>query len=159
MIEFMPLVGIIFIILILIRNRKTRKMQRQWEEKLRESGILEVDMMNGKVFEEFLRALLITKGYKVSLTKGSGDYGADLTLTTNNKKIVVQAKRYNKKVGLKAVQEIVSAKSYYGANECWVITNNYYTTPARNLGESNNVILIDRDQLMNWMIEAKKQVK
>lgn len=151
------LVGIIFIPLILIIHLRNLRRQRKWEEKLRKSGILEVDMMNGKVFEEFLRVLLMTKGYKVSLTKGSGDYGADLILTSNSKKIVVQAKRYNKKVGLKAVQEIVSAKSYYGADECWVITNNYYTTPALNLGHANNVILIGREQLMNWMIEAKNQ--
>ncbi|MFD9626216.1 restriction endonuclease [Peribacillus muralis] len=29
--------------------------------------------------------------------------------------IVVQVKRYSKKIGLKAVQKIVSAKSYYNA--------------------------------------------
>ncbi|MFK9092798.1 restriction endonuclease [Bacillus salipaludis] len=48
---------------------------------------------------------------KVCLTSVTGDYGADLVLSTTDKKIVVQAKRYNKKVGLKAVQEIVSAKT------------------------------------------------
>jgi restriction system protein len=72
------------------------------------------------------------------------------------KKIVVQAKRYSKKVGLKAVQEIVSAKSYYKADECWVITNNYFTAPAMKLGNSNEVLLIDRDELIEWMLEDKE---
>lgn len=127
------------------------------QQKLKKSGILEVDKMNGKVFEEYLQVLLKNKGYKVNLTSVTGDYGADLVLLSNNdKKIVVQAKRYKKKVGLKAVQEVVSAKNYYKADECWVITNNYFTTPAVNLALSNNVSLIDRDLLMKWMLEIKK---
>ncbi len=76
-------------------------------------------------------------------------------LSNNEKKIVVQAKRYKKKVGLKAVQEVVSAKNYYKADECWVITNNYFTAPAVKLAQSNNVSLIDRDLLIKWMLEIK----
>ncbi|MDK7669177.1 restriction endonuclease [Cytobacillus oceanisediminis] len=126
------------------------------QQKLKKSGILEVDKMAGKVFEEFLKGLLKHKGYKVSLTSITGDYGADLILSTNDNKIVVQAKRYKKKVGIKAVQEIVSAKNYYKADECWVITNNFFTAPAVNLAASNNVVLIDRDLLMKWMLERNK---
>ncbi|MFS0658625.1 restriction endonuclease [Niallia alba] len=126
------------------------------QQKLKKSGILEVDKMKGKVFEEYLQVLLRNKGYKANLTLVTGDYGADLVLSNNDKKIVVQAKRYKKKVGLKAVQEVVSAKNYYKADECWVITNNYFTAPAVKLAHSNNVLLIDRDVLMKWMLEIKK---
>lgn len=124
--------------------------------KLKKSGILEVDKMSGKVFEEFLQTLLKARGYKVHLTPATGDYGADLILSTADKKIVVQAKRYKKKVGLKAVQEIVSAKNHYKADECWVITNNFFTAAAINLAKSNHVILFDRHQLMKWILEEKK---
>nr|WP_212118384.1 restriction endonuclease [Niallia circulans] len=126
------------------------------QEKLKKSGILEVDKMKGKVFEEYLQVLLRSKGYKVNLTAATGDYGADLVLSTKDKKIVVQAKRYKKKVGLKAVQEVVSAKSYYQADECWVVTNNYFTEPAVKLSRSNRVRLIDRDLLFKWMLEFNK---
>ncbi|MCR8872000.1 restriction endonuclease [Peribacillus frigoritolerans] len=101
------------------------------EEALRKSGIYEVDQMPGAVFEEFLEILLTRRGYQVRLTSASGDFGADLILTTDTKIIAVQAKRYKNTVGVKAVQEIVGAKSYYCADECWVITNNYFTGPAR----------------------------
>lgn len=126
------------------------------QQKLKKSGILEVDKMKGKVFEEYLQVLLRNKGYKVNLTAATGDYGADLVLTTKDKKVVVQAKRYKKKVGLKAVQEVVSAKNYYKADECWVVTNNYFTEPAVKLARSNNVTLINRDLLIKWMLEIKK---
>lgn len=123
------------------------------EIKLRKSGILEVDQMTGRRFEEYLKALLKRKGYSVQLTSASGDYGADLILSTKGKKIAVQAKRYKKNVGIKAVQEIASAKNHYKADECWVITNSFFTNPAKELARSNQVKLIDRKQLIQWMIE------
>lgn len=148
-------VGTIWFIKEDIRIKKERK---EWERKIRQSGIHEVDRMKGAEFEVFLQFLLQSHGYQARVTKGSGDYGADLVLDMPGKKIVVQAKRYSKKVGLKAVQEIVSAKSYYKADECWVITNNYFTAPALKLGNSNEVLLIDRDELIEWMLEDKEEV-
>lgn len=126
------------------------------EQKLRKSGILEVDKMPGRKFEEYLQALLKAKGYYVQLTPASGDFGADLILSTKDKKIIVQAKRYKKNVVVKAVQKIASAKSHYKVDECWVITNSFFTDQARKLASSNQVRLIDRKQLMNWMLEIKK---
>lgn len=126
------------------------------EQKLRKSGILEVDKMSGRKFEEYLQALLKAKGYYAQLTPGSGDYGADLILSTKGRKIIVQAKRYKKNVGVKAVQEIASAKSHYKADECWVITNSFYTEQAKKLASSNQVRLIDRKQLMNWMLQENQ---
>ena len=66
-----------------------RKRQR-YEEKLRNSGILEVDTMDGKVFEDFLMSLLKKMGYRVITTSTTGDYGVDLILYINDKKIIVQ---------------------------------------------------------------------
>ncbi|MEI2406215.1 restriction endonuclease [Niallia taxi] len=123
---------------------------------LKKSGILDVDKMKGSVFEDYLYTLLKSKGYSVQKTPVTGDYGADLVLHGNNKKIIVQAKRYKNKVGIKAVQEIAAAKSHYKADECWVITNNYYTKPAIGLAKSNNVDLVDRDKLIKWMIQMRK---
>ncbi|WP_245613690.1 restriction endonuclease [Alkalihalobacterium bogoriense] len=126
------------------------------EQKLRKSGILEVDKMSGRKFEEYLQVLLKAKGYYVQLTSASGDYGADLILSTTGKKVIVQAKRYKKNVGVKAVQEIASARSHYKADECWVITNSFFTEQAQRLASSNHVRLIDRNQLMNWMLKENK---
>lgn len=129
------------------------------EQKLRKSGILEVDKMSGREFEEYLQALLKARGYYVQLTPASGDYGADLILTTKGIKIIVQAKRYKKNVGVKAVQEIASARSHYRADDCWVITNSFFTEQAKKLASSNQVRLVDRKQLMNWMLQEKKGEK
>jgi restriction system protein len=120
---FIILIGLVaWIIKEDLRAKKRRKewerICREREQRIRNSGIYEVDRMNGADFELFLQYLLESHGYQAEITKGSGDYGADLVLRGPDKTIVVQAKRYSKKVGLKAVQEIVSAKSYYKADEC-----------------------------------------
>ncbi|WP_230200232.1 restriction endonuclease [Bacillus niameyensis] len=124
--------------------------------KLKKSGILEVDKMSGGTFEEYLGVLLKSRGYHVRLTPKTGDFGADLVISKDKRKIIVQAKRYKNKVGIKAVQEIASAKTHYQADECWVITNSFFTEPARKLATSNQVRLINRTELMKWMLEGKE---
>ena len=87
------------------------------------SNISDTDKMTGNEFEDFLQSLFLLLGYKVNKTKLSGDFGADLILE-KDEKIIVQAKRYNKKVSLSAIQEITAAKKHYAVNNAWVITNN-----------------------------------
>ena len=70
--------------------------------------------------------------YKVELTPLSNDYGADLICTKNGQVLVVQAKRYEGKVGNAAIQQVVAAKDYYEADECMVVTNSYFTRNAYN---------------------------
>ncbi|MBY0120924.1 restriction endonuclease [Bacillus sp. S/N-304-OC-R1] len=115
---------------------------------LRNSGIFEIDKMDGIQFEHYLKELFINQGYKVEVTSASGDFGADLILKKDNNKIVVQAKRFSKSVGVKAIQEVKASQNYYNANESWVVTNNYFTSPAEKLALSNNVKLIDREELI-----------
>lgn len=65
------------------------------DRKLKKSGILQVDKMSGREFEQYLHIMLKDK-YDVRLTPATGDFGADLILKAKDKKIIVQAKRYKK---------------------------------------------------------------
>lgn len=125
-------------IYIKVRSRKS----------LISSDILDIDQMSGEEFEEYLSVLFRGMGYRVEDTPTSGDYGADLILKKGRKKIAIQAKRYSGGVGISAVQQVIGAKNYYKANEIWVVTNSYYTKAAVNLGNANNVRLINREQLL-----------
>ena len=108
--------------------------------------------MSGIEFEEFLKALYIKLGYSVKLTKKSGDFGADLIIEKNGIQELVQAKCYTThKVSLSAIQEITGAKKHYQINNASVVTNNYFTEPAKQLASENNVKLIDRVALVNLM--------
>jgi restriction system protein len=98
--------------------------------------------MTGKHFELYVRDQLIARGYKnVETTRASGDMGADLIVRQNGKVIVVQCKRYGGAVGIKAVQEVLGAKSYYGADEAWVVTDSTFTLAAKRLARSAKVSL------------------
>ncbi len=111
------------------------------------SPISRVDKMSGEQFEEFLKYNFEKFGYKVSLTPKSGDYGADLVCQKDGQTLIIQAKRYNDKVRNSAIQEIVAAKAYYNADKCMVVTNSYFTEPAKELALANDVELWDRDSL------------
>lgn len=110
------IVGVIIIFILIETIRKA---------KLRESGIEEIDNMTGIQFEKYLMVLFQDLGYLVKSTPKTGDFGADLILQKDKRKVVVQAKRYKKNVGIKAVQEVTSAIKYYNANEAWVVTNSF----------------------------------
>lgn len=139
--------GVFIAMLIVLRTKDASKRNR-----INQSGILEVDKMTGIQFEQFLMVRYSKMGYKVKETPTTGDFGADLVLSKDATKIVVQAKCYSKSVGIKAVQEAFSAKEHYKSNEAWVVTNNYFTKAAKKLAESTNVRLIDRDQLIHILL-------
>lgn len=119
--------------------------------------IINIDNMTGIEFERFLKEMFKTLGYRVKKTPDSGDYGADLYMEKDGKIYIVQAKRYRNKVSLPAVQEIVAAKSYYKADVCMVVTNNYLTPNAKTLAEKNNVIVYERPDLIK-LVEATRTI-
>lgn len=57
---------------------------------------------------------------------------------------------------MKSVQEITSARFYYSSESSWVVTNNYFTSPAIELAEKTDVKLFDRDDLVNLILKSKE---
>ncbi len=142
--------GITIVLLIM------RKMKSQ--EKLKRSGIADIDKMDGRQFEHYLGVLFKNQGYTVTVTKAAGDYGADLIISKNGKKIIVQAKRYSKTVGLKAVQEAQTAIAHYGASEAWVVSNREYSYEATELARSKKVKLYNRDDLVEMILQMNPEI-
>ncbi|SDZ40910.1 restriction endonuclease [Bacillus sp. 166amftsu] len=126
--------------------RKVR--ERRMLKRMAQSGIHYIDKMDGFQFEVYLKALFRELGYRPEVTKRSCDYGVDVVLKGKNR-IVIQAKRYGIKnrVGIRAVQEVYTGKTYYKADEAWIVTNSYYTKQAKELAEACHVKLIDRVEL------------
>lgn len=111
------------------------------------SSLSVLDHLEGEKFEKYAKVVFESKGYKVTLTPKSHDYGADLIMMKDGEKTIVQAKRYKSKVGIAAIQQIIGAKAYYKADKCIVFTNNYYTSSAKKLANANDVELYDRNDL------------
>lgn len=117
------------------------------------------DFLTGEEFERFLGEIYTKLGYYVIYTPTTRDYGADLIIMKNNVKTVIQAKRYSSTVGIKAIQEVIGAISYYNAEFGVVITNNYFTPAALNLAQVSNVELIDRIKLIQIYNDYTKLIK
>lgn len=117
-----------------------------------------VDSMNGFEFEDFLVKIFQTLGYDVKETKRTQDQGADLFVTRFDKNIVIQAKNYSGSVGNSAVQQAISAKTFYSCDEAMVITNSYFTNSAKELAESAKVRLIDRNELQRYLEDYNQKL-
>ena len=144
-----------------IRRKKWQEKELEGQKLLLSSSITDIDLMEGYMFEDYLRILFFYSGYKVEQTQKSRDYGADLILydmTTKNK-IIVQAKRYNKPVGSRSVQEILGAMIHYQASEAWVVTNNHFTPQAETLARENQIRLIDREELVEMYTNVCNNLK
>ncbi|OON91214.1 MAG: hypothetical protein ATN34_05165 [Epulopiscium sp. Nele67-Bin002] len=110
-----------------------------------------IDTMDGYEFEHVVCKLFEKQHYKSYVTKASGDFGADVIAQKKGEKVVVQVKRYSKNVGIRAVQEVHAAKSYYHGTKAVVVTNSHFTVNAKKLAHSCNVQLVDREQLIRWL--------
>ena len=140
-----------FAIIVLFRGLNKIKIKNRYLN----SGLNVVDKMSGEEFETFLKAHYEKHGFKVDKTPKSNDYGADLILKKDSLKIVLQAKRWNSRVGIEAIQQIVAAINYYNADKGIVVTNNYFTKNAYELALKNNIELYDRNKLIKIMISSK----
>ncbi|WP_231176850.1 restriction endonuclease [Helicobacter pylori] len=145
LLKLLALLGV-FSILVLFQGVISLYKKRQLKRALQK-----IDAMNGFEFEEYSKIFFTSKGFEVSITQKSGDYGADLIIEKDGIKWAVQAKRYSHKVSPKAIQEVVSSKAYYACEKACVITNSYFTQAAQKLAQANGVILIDRDEWVRFL--------
>jgi len=106
-----------------------------------------IDNFNGKEFEVAISIFYEKMGYKVTLTKTTGDFGVDIIAEKGAEKLAIQVKRYKGTVGIQAVQEVASGAFYYKATKAIVTTNSFFTPQAKQLADSVGVDLIDRTQL------------
>jgi restriction system protein len=124
------------------QNRKFRALQ-----------IADIDSMSGMKFEQYLKKLLISRGYRVSMTAASGDLGVDLIACGAQERIAIQVKRHTGKVSRRAISDAVAGMQHYQCNKAMVITNSHFTPGAIMLAQSTQCTLVDRDELAQWIMQ------
>ncbi len=104
-----------------------------------------MDELEGHDFEYYCADLLGKSGFSsVEVTKGSGDFGADILAEKDGVSYAIQCKCYDKPIGVKAVQEIYAGRDYYDCMVGVVMTNQYFTAPAVELAKKLKIMLWDR---------------
>lgn len=110
------------------------------------------DNMDGHSFEYYCADILSKNGFQnVKVTQGSGDQGIDILAEKDGIKYGIQCKCYSSDIGNKAVQEAFAGKTYYGCHVAVVLTNRHFTRSAKQLSETNNVLLWDREKLESFI--------
>ena len=118
---------------------------------------LPMDEMEGHDFEYYCADILKAHGFiEVEVTKGSGDFGADILAEKDGVTYAVQCKCYDKPIGVKAVQEVYAGRDYYDRMVGVVMTNQYFTQPAVELAGKLNIMLWDRGYIDAMTDEDKK---
>ena len=120
------------------------KLSRETDKKITVKDIAHMDWFE---FEELLGRVYREAGYKVRVTKKSGDQWADLIVEKDWISTAIQAKRYSGSVWNSAVQEVVASKKFYDCDNAIVITTADFTRSAIQLAHRNGVELIDKKWL------------
>lgn len=108
----------------------------------------EMDEMEGHDFEFYCAELLRESGFQnVEVTRGSGDFGADILCERDGVTYAVQCKCYESVVGVHAVQEAYAGKAFYDCMVGAVMTNRYFSGPAVTCARKLNILLWDREYL------------
>lgn len=136
------------------------KIRKMWQEGQRWKNfrMSEIDRMSGIEFEQYVAKLLKSLGAtKIELTPAQGDFGVDILYTVQGKTFAAQLKRQKGSVGLSALQQAFSGAAYYRADQSILITNSYLTNAAVEFAKRNNVMVVDRSILIEWVNRHMQQ--
>ena len=135
------IVVLIVVIIFLIKRNGKKKPEN-------------MDEMEGHDFEYYCAELLEKCGFlEVEVTKGSGDFGADILAEKDGITYAFQCKCYNTPVGVRAVQEAYAGRDFYDCMVGVVITNQYFTAPAVEAAAKLKILLWDRGYLDSMLEE------
>ncbi len=124
------------------QRRRAARAARRERDRIRSSYVLNLDPYE---YEEYVAEELRSEGFtNVDTTPKSGDYGADVLAYDGDRRVCVQCKRYapGHLVGVKAVQEIYSAKDYYGCDDAYIYTTSDYSPAAVEMANELGVVLV-----------------
>lgn len=110
-----------------------------------------IDAMNGVEFEDYVAARLRRTGWRVSFTPAVGDYGVDLIAEKDGRSVAIQCKRHGRSVGVAAVQQVVAGARHHGCTRSIVVSNQDFTSAARQLAHTHGCQLIGRRALQAWV--------
>ena len=145
----------LFVLLVLICAAPLIGLLRRWRDRPQP-----IDEMEGHDFEYYCADLLRENGFlDVEVTRGSGDFGADILAERDGISYAIQCKCYDKPIGVKAVQEIYAGRDFYDRMVGVVMTNMFFTESATVMARKLNIVLWDRDYVEDMSKRAEDSLK
>lgn len=146
-------VSIVAILLVVGLGGLSLWRYKQTQRKLRALDIAAIDTMDPLEFEVYIAKLLKHRGFTAIKLTERYDYGVDIVAEKGGTRWGVQVKRYSGLVKADAVRQVFTALVRYKCDRSIVVTNSVFSRPARELAADNNCVLIDRDQLSEWIVD------
>lgn len=129
--------------------------KRQGSRHLYEAYTLaNIDSMSGLEFERYLADLLRRRGYTSIRLTEKYDLGIDIIAQKDGITWGIQAKRYSGLVKAAAIRQAYTALARYKCDRAMVISNSTYSRPARLLAQDTKSVLVDREELSNWVADS-----
>ena len=151
--EFMQLINIILVIVFSVILAALVLFFLKWRRRNKPELF---DDLEGHEFEYYCADLLRNKGFtEVEVTRGSGDYGADILAQKEGVTYAIQCKCHTAPIGVKAVQEAHAGRDYYDCMVGAVLTNQYFTEPAVKAAKKLKILLWDRGYLESMLEEEE----
>ncbi len=118
-----------------------------------------IDELSCLEIVRYLRSLFEKYGYETELTKDSNEFSSYLIIKKGPQKYIIQTKRKENKIGVKAIHEILWEVRNYEANGAIIITNQYFTSSAKKLANTKDIQLVDRDELITMLKTSNKKYR
>lgn len=108
-------------------------------------------------FEHFVGQVFRRKGYDVTLRGSSGDMGVDLEIRkrTDQKKAVVQCKRYRNTVGPQTIRELYGTLLHERVAHGFLVTTAPISKAGREWAKNKPLTLIDGETLVRISTDLK----
>lgn len=135
------------------RAETSELLRRIRELELALTSVVDVDLMPGREFEDYVAARLRKTGWNVSMTPATGDFGVDVIAEKNGERVAVQCKRLGKTVGVGAIQQVVAGAMHHRCSRSVVVSNREFTKAARLLAHTHDCQLVGRAELQSWTLK------
>lgn len=140
-------------------RRKAIEFKKNEIEKLKVKQYRKLDFLyalSPLAFEDAIIEMFRNLGYKVNQTPYSNDRGKDGIAYKNNKKYLIECKRYEKntKIGRPHLQKFFAAIYEEKAVKGFFVTTSIFADTAYEYAEANNIELINGSKLIELMQQA-----
>ncbi len=108
---------------------------------------LDLSCMSPDEYEGHCAEVLRAAGWSVRVIGGTGDQGIDVIAELRGTRAAIQCKKYTRSAGNSAVQQIVAGKRHHAAQIAVVACPAGYTSAAKELADSNAVLLLSHEDL------------
>ena len=117
-------------------------VRRVSEQRLRASGIFDLDAMTEREFDTRIAGLFGDLGYAVNRV------AEELVVERHGFRAVLRPANRSEPVGSDAVRSANAARTFHGADGAWVVTNREFTKQALKLASRTGVDLWNRERLV-----------